>query len=183
MTLESLYESELLFSDSFSALCCAVNIYLSELRFFFMNTSVLQRTVLCSEHIFKWIAFLFSWIHRYFSALCCAVSIYLSELRFFFMNTSVLVMNCLTCLVQDSLTSPPWTKSPPFHRRLQMHFLQWFFFNFNLKSLRYVPKGPTDKNLALVLNRRQAIIWPNDGIIYRRIYASLGLNELIVKVL
>ena len=26
--------------------------------------------------------------------------------------------------------------------------------------------------------RRQAIIWTNDGIVYWRIYASLGLNEL-----
>ena len=28
-------------------------------------------------------------------------------------------------------------------------------------------------------NRRQAIIWTNDGIFYKRIYGSRGLNELI----
>ena len=27
--------------------------------------------------------------------------------------------------------------------------------------------------------RRQAIIWNNDGLCYRRIYAPLGLNQLI----
>ena len=27
-------------------------------------------------------------------------------------------------------------------------------------------------------NRREAIIWTNDGIVHWRIYASLGLNEL-----
>ena len=31
---------------------------------------------------------------------------------------------------------------------------------------------------GLALSRRQAIILTNDGIIYRRIYASLSLNEL-----
>ena len=93
-------------------------------------------------------------------------------------------MNCLTCLVQDSLTPlPPGQNRPHFTDVYKCIFFNDFFLNFNLKSLRYVPKGPTDKNLALVQNRRQAIIWPNDGIIHRRIYASLGLNELIVEVL
>ena len=31
---------------------------------------------------------------------------------------------------------------------------------------------------ALAPNRRQAIIWSNVGMLYRRIYASLGLKEL-----
>ena len=31
---------------------------------------------------------------------------------------------------------------------------------------------------GLAPSRWQAIIWTNDGIVYWRIYASLGLNEL-----
>ena len=31
---------------------------------------------------------------------------------------------------------------------------------------------------GLVPSRWHAIIWTNDGIVYWRIYASLGLNEL-----
>ena len=38
-------------------------------------------------------------------------------------------------------------------------------------------------NNGLVPNRRQAIIWTNDSLFYWRIYASLGLNELIQYVL
>ena len=34
---------------------------------------------------------------------------------------------------------------------------------------------------GLVPVRRQAIIWTNDGLVHWRIYASLGLNELIAK--
>ena len=34
----------------------------------------------------------------------------------------------------------------------------------------------SDDGLAPV--RRQAIIWTNDGLVYWRVYASLGLNEL-----
>ena len=28
---------------------------------------------------------------------------------------------------------------------------------------------------------RQTIIWTNDGLVYWRIYASLGLNELMIR--
>ena len=38
-------------------------------------------------------------------------------------------------------------------------------------SLKFVPKGDD-----LAPNRRQAIIWNNDGLISRHIYASPGLN-------
>ena len=31
---------------------------------------------------------------------------------------------------------------------------------------------------GMALERRQAIVWNNDGLVYQRIYASLGLNEL-----
>ena len=36
----------------------------------------------------------------------------------------------------------------------------------------------TGSDNGLSLNRRQAIIWTGDGIVYRRLYASLGLIEL-----
>ena len=36
---------------------------------------------------------------------------------------------------------------------------------------------------GLAPSRRQAIIWINDGSVYRRIYASLGLNELTCTVI
>ena len=47
-------------------------------------------------------------------------------------------------------------------------------------SLKFVPKhakGPIDNKPSLfqIMGCRQAIIWTNDGI-----YASLGLNELII---
>ena len=38
-------------------------------------------------------------------------------------------------------------------------------------SLKFVPKGDD-----LAPNRRQAIIWNNDGLISRYVYASLDLN-------
>ena len=73
----------------------------------------------------------------------------------------------------------------PFRRRyLRIHFLErkllhfkWYFivmcpFGANLQ---YVIIG-SDNTLAP--NRRQAIIWTNDGPVYWRIYASLGLNKL-----
>ena len=53
-------------------------------------------------------------------------------------------------------------------------------------SLRFVPKGPVDNFFSigsgngLAQNKWQAIIWTNDGLFYWHIYASYGLNELIV---
>ena len=54
-----------------------------------------------------------------------------------------------------------------------MHILEWKRMNIKI-SLKFVPKGPTN-NIAA---RRQSIIWTNDGLVYWRIYASLGLSEL-----
>ena len=44
-------------------------------------------------------------------------------------------------------------------------------------SLKFVLKSPFDNKSAHV--PRQVIIWTNDGLVYWRIYASLGLNEII----
>ena len=51
-------------------------------------------------------------------------------------------------------------------------------------SLKFVLKGPFDTMPALVQiygltqDRQQAIIWNNNGVVYRSIYASLSLNKL-----
>ena len=50
-------------------------------------------------------------------------------------------------------------------------------------SLKFVPKGPINNSSigsdnGLAPSRRNAIIWTHDGIVYRRIYASLDLHEL-----
>ena len=51
-------------------------------------------------------------------------------------------------------------------------------------SLKFVPKGTINTISALVQitawpDRRQAIVWAKDGLVYWCIYVSLGLNELI----
>ena len=47
-------------------------------------------------------------------------------------------------------------------------------FHYGLSNWQYDIIG-LDNGLAP--NRRQAIIWINDDLVYWRIYASLGLNE------
>ena len=68
-----------------------------------------------------------------------------------------------------------------------MRFLEWKCLNCDSNftdiyshwsHLQYDSIG-ADNGLAL--NRRQAIIWTNDGQVYWRIYASLCLNELNEK--
>ena len=56
---------------------------------------------------------------------------------------------------------------------------------FGSNVAKFVPKRLSSTksvsislDLGLAPNRRQAIIWPNDCLLYRRIYASLGLDEL-----
>ena len=53
---------------------------------------------------------------------------------------------------------------------------------FSLKFVRKVPiKRLTSigSDNGLAANRRQTIIWNNDGSVYWRMYASLGFNDLI----
>ena len=59
-----------------------------------------------------------------------------------------------------------------------MHEFPWKFHSgLSLGSnVQYTSIG-LDNGLAPA--RRQAIIWTNDGLGFRRIYASLGLNELM----
>ena len=54
----------------------------------------------------------------------------------------------------------------------------WLTFHWNLFSRVQLTifRIGSDNGLAPII--RQAIIWTNDGIVYWRIYASLGLNEL-----
>ena len=74
-------------------------------------------------------------------------------------------------------------------RHFLKDILKCFFLNEKLWksiriSLKFVPNGAFDNIPALVqiiawLHRRQAVIWNKDGLVYRRINASLGLTELM----
>ena len=74
-------------------------------------------------------------------------------------------------------------------RHVPDEFFKFIFLNENVGisieiSLIFFPQGPINNNSALVEImpiRRRAIIWANDGPAYWRLYASLGLNELIVQ--
>ena len=50
-------------------------------------------------------------------------------------------------------------------------------FGFFKDSLKYVPYGLIDNKLSLVQIMACRLFGTSDGIIYRHIYASLGLNE------
>ena len=73
-----------------------------------------------------------------------------------------------------------------FRRHFKIHFIEWKCMNFRLKFqwnlfLRFeliIFSNGSDNCLAP--SRRQAIIWTNDGIVYWRIFTSLGLNELTI---
>ena len=53
-----------------------------------------------------------------------------------------------------------------------------FSFQILLKYVVWWTISSIGSDNGLVPNRRQAIIWTNDGIVYRRIYASLDLIDL-----
>ena len=65
-----------------------------------------------------------------------------------------------------------------------MHFLEWKCLNFDSNFTEVCSHGSnqqysiTASDNGLAPARRQAIIWTDDGQFFRRIYASLGLNEL-----
>ena len=59
-----------------------------------------------------------------------------------------------------------------------MHFLEWkYMCLFGRYFQLTISQHGSDNDLAL--NRQEAIFWTNDGVGYQRIYASLGLKELI----
>ena len=77
-------------------------------------------------------------------------------------------------------------------RRFADDTFKWIFLNENVRisikiSLKFVPKGPINNNPALV----QIMAWHRQTtsrylnqwwLVYWRIYASLGLNELITQI-
>ena len=75
------------------------------------------------------------------------------------------------------------TKWPPIRKRcFKMHFFSMKIFEFRLifhciLFLR-VQLASIGSDNGLAPSRRQAIIWTKWWWVYRRIYASLGLNEL-----
>ena len=64
-----------------------------------------------------------------------------------------------------------------------MHFLEWKYTNFDYDFTEICSWGFDWQHSSiglvngLALARWQAIIWTNDGLGYRSIYASLGLSE------
>ena len=71
--------------------------------------------------------------------------------------------------VADDISSAfSWMKI--FEFRLKFHWIMFLTVNWQYGSI-----GSDD---GLAPTRRQAIIWTNDGQVWWRIYASLGLNEL-----
>ena len=77
----------------------------------------------------------------------------------------------------------PRQKRDHFADDISKHFLEWnllYFYSdftemFVMVQLKIIRIGPDN---GLVPNRRQANIRINDDIVYWRIYAYLGLNEL-----
>ena len=65
-------------------------------------------------------------------------------------------------------------------------FLEWTCLHFDWNFTEVCSQGSIEQYASigsdngLAPNRRQAIIWTNDGLIWWRIYASLGLNELVL---
>ena len=73
----------------------------------------------------------------------------------------------------------PWCRDKVFA------IFQFIFMNENIWIptkilLKFVPKGPINNISALVLGpgMRQAIIWTNNGPVYRHMCASLSINVL-----
>ena len=81
----------------------------------------------------------------------------------------------LWAMISYALTHWGPKKWSPFSRRyFKVHFRVWFIFKFFIQiSLKFVAKDPND-NKPLASNSRQAIIWINDGLVFWRMYASLG---------
>ena len=82
-------------------------------------------------------------------------------------------------------SSPPRTKLPPFRRRhFQMHFREWKVLYIDQHFPEVCSYGVNwqqpsiglDNGLAA--NRRHAISWANADPVRRRIYATLGGDEL-----
>ena len=69
-------------------------------------------------------------------------------------------------------------------RYFQMNFLQRKLLYFDSNFIEICSQGPswqkpsTDSDNGLVMNKRQAIIWTNDSLVWWRIYASHGRNGL-----
>ena len=62
---------------------------------------------------------------------------------------------------------------------LKIIFLNANRFIFSQSALKFVARVQLRlSQYCLSLTRRQAIIWLNDALVYWRMYASLGLNEL-----
>ena len=64
-----------------------------------------------------------------------------------------------------------------------LHENSCIYIHWNWFSRVHLKLGSIGSNDVLVWNRRQAIIWTNDGLIYWCIYASLSLHGLTYQTL
>ena len=106
----------------------------------------------------------------------------LDTITWIFQTESDQLSSGTNCLIKHIEAETRW---PPFSWHYQTHFFNESVWILTKISLKFVPMGPIYNIPALVLimalapTRRQAIIWTNDGLVYWRIYAPLGLNELM----
>ena len=114
---------------------------------------------------------------------------FVSFFRTFNIRCLLIAPNQMEFLIQGNINwfISPWTKWPPFYR--QQNALLWiesfvFWFKF---WLMFVPECQIDNKWALVHvmawcgigDKRQDITWTNADPVHRRIYASLGGEEMI----
>ena len=81
------------------------------------------------------------------------------------------------------------TKWPPFLKRhFQMHLPEWRCMDFIQNFTETYSSGSNKQYSSIGSDndlgptRRQAIIWTNDSLRFRRLYAILSLNELFTTV-
>ena len=95
--------------------------------------------------------------------LKCWIAIFGDDIfKFIFLNENccIFIEISLKCVPQGSIKNKP----------------ELVKINYTMVKINHTIIG-SDNGLSL--NRRQAIIWTNDGKVYWRIYASHGLSELM----
>ena len=100
-------------------------------------------------------------------------------------------LSSLSQLPGPCLTHWAWDEKTTFRiQHFQTYFPQWKCLNFNKNSLKFVPKGLIN-NIPVHISV-QIMSWPlwcdkplsnQWWLVYRRIYASPGLNELNIKTM
>ena len=102
-----------------------------------------------------------SWFIFYFCYCCavCNVMLYWTMLEWH------------TVIVSTHWGRTKWTTLCRSH--FQMHFLEWKLLYFEFPGVKLIIF-----HNGLASDRQQAIIWTSEGLVYRRIYTSLGPSDL-----